>query len=171
MLGALTCGTYLLYWAFKTWRDLKQQAELVEDNEALSVFRNTNPALRTIGFLVPVVQIYLLAVLCLGLANLDPDESARSKQHPYIACGVVVGAIFMCLTFARLPGLWYLLSLLCAAPFAFPQHWLNRYWQSVEDPNLPVRHAFNVWEMVAIIVGSTLIGLDIAGLMIGVPQH
>jgi hypothetical protein len=175
VLGALTCAVpYVIYWSYKNWRDLKNEASQYPDmdgTEPLSVFARINPALRAAGLLVPILQIYLLAVLVLGIANLDPDKTSFASRRPLVACGVVMGSFLLLLNFAHLPGGFFLLSCLSPIPLAFAQHWLNRYWATVEPDGMCVRHAFSIWEMLAIIVGASVIGLATAGIMIGIHPH
>jgi len=191
ILGALTGSAYLVYWAYKTWKLLKNEAadpDKRNQYSALSLFTKINPGLRTVALLAPAligvipfvdkflktlvgdaIVIYVLATLMVGIASLVPDENSFARKHALIACGLVLGAGLLISGLAYLPGSLYLISLLSGAvPCAIMQHWLNKYWKSVEAEDVYVRYGFNGLEMVAIIIGASLIGLVAAGLMIGV---
>ena len=45
---------------------------------------------------------------------------------------------------------------------------INAYWKSVEPKYLHVRQAFTVKELVVIVLGSALLGLNAAALFIGI---
>jgi hypothetical protein len=171
VLGGLTCGLpYIIYWAYKTWRDLKNEALAapVSQTAPLSAFVKVNPLLQALGLLVPILNLYLLAQLVLGVANLDPKKDSVFSRKPLLTCLLVVGSFLMIPSLARLPGSFYMLSLLCPIPLALVQHCLNRYWRSVEPEDMSVRHAFSLGEMAAIILGAGLLGLVVAGQMMGV---
>ena len=55
------------------------------------------------------------------------------------------------------------LNNLAGIPLAIAQLWLNAYWRSVEPPAMTIRHAFTVKELLAIIVGASLLGLVATG--------
>ena len=189
VLMPLTFYMYIFFWAYKTWVELRREALLVlpqqplvdESSEvthakapsghALSLFRNINPILRTIGLFVPFLQIYILSILVLGIANLVPKEDSFPRKHPVISCGLVVGAFFGLASLSKLPQPYYMLALFAPLVLGFVQHWLNQYWVSVEPENTIVRHGFNGGEMFAIITGAIILGAASAGTMIGVRLH
>lgn len=136
--------------------------------ETLTLFSRISPFLRGIGVLIPVLNIYLLTTLTIGIANLVPDPESLPRKHPLLATGYVVGAYLLFVAMARLPGSYYFVSLLSLIPIAFAQHWLNQYWEQVEASDILVRHGFSLFEMLTIIIGASLLGLASAGLMIGI---
>lgn len=201
VLGIFTCGWYLPWWAYKTYRDLKREALEVhgpqlddaaraagivppvlaplpqrrpdvhsdaETRETLLTFARVNPWLRGLGMAVPYLDIFLLTTLCIGVCNLVPRENSFAHRKPLIATLLVVGCYLGLRILSRLPDGWFAISFLSMVPIAFLQHWLNEYWVSVERDSLLVRHGFNLWEMIVIIVGAGLLGLDAAGLMMGI---
>lgn len=201
VLGIFTCGWYLPWWAYKTYRDLQREAlevhgpqmddaareagiappELAplpqrrpdvhsdaETSEALLTFARVNPWLRALGIAVPVLDIYLLATLSISICNLSPRQSSFPHRKPLIATLLVVGAYLGLRALSRLPEGWFAISFLSLVPIAFLQHWLNEYWVSVERDSLLVRHGFNMWELIVIIIGAGLLGLGASGLMIGI---
>jgi len=136
--------------------------------DALTTFAKVNPVLRAFGLLVPILNIYLSTTLTLGIANLVPDQNSLARKKPMIATLLIVGTALFFLAFNRLDGWWIEFSLLAVIPFAVLQHWLNQYWKTVESDELLIRAGFNLWEMLLIIVGASLHGLVVTGLMIGV---
>lgn len=145
--------------------ELKMDPHL-KDN--LSAFGGLSPFLRGIGILIPLLNIYLLTTLILGITNLVPKEASFPRKHPLLATGCVLGAFLLFVAFSRLPAQMYFASLLGLIPIAFAQHWLNQYWAYVESPDVLVRHGFSLGEMVVIVVGACILGLATAGFMIGV---
>jgi hypothetical protein len=177
-IGALTMGAYCWYWFYKNWRDLKNQAaktavpdcpipEGDASPDAVLVFKDINPLLRLFGLLVPILNVYLYLTQILGIATLHPNPDSVPRKNPLLAAGIIVGSMFALLACAKLPGPLFLIYVLAPAPLAVVQHWLNEYWDTVEPPGLLFRHAFTWKEMLAIILGSSLLGLIVAGFMIG----
>jgi hypothetical protein len=192
VLGSLTAGIYILYWAYKTWSLLKKQAnnqsEPLDKTSPLSLFKNISPAWRTAALLSPLIiglipfvadflklliadaiVIYVAATLVIGITALHPGSNSFPRRQPLLATGLVVGSGLILAGLARGPGPFLLVSLMSgAAPCAIVQHWLNQYWKSVEDKDALVRQGFNAWELVAIIVGACFVGMIAAGMIIGV---
>lgn len=139
--------------------------------DALRIFGRMNPALRAVGAAVPVLNMYILTTLSLAICSLVPNSSAFPRRRPLAATVGILAAFLGLLSLSRLPVPWFIVSFLAIAPFALLQHWLNRYWTQVESPSLLVRHGFNLWEMLLIIAGAGLTGLNVAGHMIGVTPH
>jgi len=168
-LGMLTGMAYMAYWFYKNWRDLKRCANSADasDDAALLTFKDINPLLRAILLILPPVQIYLGLTYSIAIASLHPDPNSFPRKHPLLVSGLVVGSAMSILLLANLPGPWMLLYLLGSIPYAFVQHWLNAYWATVEPDEVLVRHAFSLGEMVAIILGASMLGLITAGFMIG----
>jgi hypothetical protein len=145
---------------------------IAEDTrETLRIFGRVNPGLRGIGTLVPFLNLYLMTTLTIGICSLVPDASSLPRRKPLLSTLLILGGVLAFLTTAHLPGLWFIVSFLSMIPIAVLQHWLNQYWARVESPSLLVRHGFNVWEMLVIILGAGLTGLVVAGDMIGVKPH
>ncbi|MBX9879185.1 MAG: DUF4234 domain-containing protein [Candidatus Obscuribacterales bacterium] len=169
VLSILTCGAYPIYWFFKNWRDLKAEAiNERQNNPSLEPFFDISPLLRTMGLFVPFLNIYFAVAQVKSIAELNPSEKSYSKQHPLIASGLVMGLLIGILFLQRLPGILYMLCFAAGVPLAFVQSWLNNYWRSVESPELIVRQTFTGKELIAVILGGLLIGLNLAGNMIGV---
>ncbi len=167
----VTSIAYLIYWSYKNWRDFSKQAALVSDaaqSEALKPFKDISPLLRSIGLFVPVLNLFLIVTQFLSIAQLVPDEKSLPRRSPLLAAGIIFGS-FISLTFLFcFPPPFFFLGLLSAIPFAFVQHWINQYWDSVEPSGRAMRHAFSVKELIVIIFGGMLQGLTVAGYMLGV---
>ena len=183
----VTSIAYLIYWSYKNWRDFSKQAALVSEAggnpdgngaarkltdgaqaEALKPFKDISPLLRSIGLFVPVLNLFLIVTQFLSIAQLVPDEKSLPRRSPLLAAGIIFGS-FISLTFLFcFPPPFFFLGLLSAIPFAFVQHWINQYWDSVEPPGRAMRHAFSVKELIVIIFGGMLQGLTVVGYMLGV---
>lgn len=151
-----------------------RRTDLVLDEhsrETLRIFGRVNPGLRGAGTLVPFLNLYLMTTLTIGICSLVPDSAAFPRRKPLLATLLVLGGLLALLTTSHLPGLWFMLSFLSMIPIGVMQHWLNRYWARVESQALLVRHGFNMWEMLTIIIGASVTGLVVAGTMIGVKPH
>ena len=157
----------------------------------LERFREISPPLRTVGLILPLINflfgivlpaglviglgvlfsagaVFLAATLIASIAAISPSHGSFPRCHPRLATAFVLIALIGAMALARLPDPFWLLSLAGSIPLAIVQSWLNSYWRSVEPPSLLVRHAFSGKELVTIIIGSLLLGLIIAGMMIGV---
>lgn len=167
VLSLLTCTAYCFYWFYKNWRDLSAEAaaQLREDSLKLAKFHNISPLLRAIGLVVPVWNIYLVLMQLKGIAELYPRAESFPRRRPLVAATLVLLGFIAVLGLGALPGVFYLLSLLAGFPLAIAQSWLNEFWRSVEPANRPVRFAFTVKELAALIVGSAWLGLIVVGMM------
>lgn len=168
----VTSIAYLIYWSYKNWRDFSKQAALFSGDaaqaEALKPFKDISPLLRSIGLFVPVLNLFLIVTQFLSIAQLVPDEKSLPRRSPLLAAAIIFGS-FISLTFMFcFPPPFFFLGLLSAIPFAFVQHWINQYWDSVEPSGRAMRHAFSVKELIVIIFGGMLQGLTVAGYMLGV---
>lgn len=157
-LCVLTCFAYCFYWFYKTWRDL---AACGESQPETAKYARISPLLRTIGLFVPVLHVVFAFNLFSGIANLYPKRTSAVSQHPKWSAAVLVMAMVGFIYMTKLPGAWYFLSLGACIPLAIAQSWLNAYWQSLEtkDEQYLIRQAFTGKELLAIILGSLLLGL------------
>lgn len=170
ILSIVTCFGYSFYWYYKTWRDLKSEAlsKRGQEKPELEQFADTSPMLRTLGLMVPLFNIYMALSLIKAIAELNPSENSYTKKHPLVSSGLVMGAIIALLCLYKLPGVLFMLSFTAAVPLSVVQLWLNKYWQSVESKDVLVRHAFTGKELIVVILGGLLLGLDCVGVMCGV---
>lgn len=163
VLNILTMSAYTIVWFWKTWRDLAQHANSIDmdvpADPVVLKLRNVSPFLRTLGALVPGLQIVLTSLLFTRIAQLNPDKTSFAYKHP-IAVGILMTIVLVgCLSLYRLPGPFMLLFLLGIAPFVLAQSWLNSFWKTKEPPNTLVRQAFTAGELASLILGAVLLGL------------
>ena len=190
VLGFFSFGLYLIYWFYKTWRDLRNQARDNDpENPVLKDYPGIRPWFRTLVFFIPVISIPLYLtpfaeaavkttqtvwVLVLGLivanlfkdiASLIPDESSWARINSVRASFVLSISIAMCLVFCTLDNICYLLYLLVVIPIGIVQHWLNQYYEASEKEVLALRYAFTPIETIVIILGALWMGLVILGFL------
>jgi hypothetical protein len=163
VLNVLTLSAYMLVWFWKTWRDLADHANAIDmdvpSNPALLKLRNISPVLRTLGGLVPILQLFLTSVLFTRIAALYPEPDSIAHKNPIASGMIMTLLVFGCLSLYRLPGPFMFLFLLYVAPFVVAQKWLNAYWRSQEPPNAILRQAFTAGELTGLILGAVLLGL------------
>ncbi|MBS1953499.1 MAG: DUF4234 domain-containing protein [Cyanobacteria bacterium SZAS-4] len=163
VLNILTMSAYTIVWFWKTWRDLAQHANSIDmdvpADPVVLKLRNISPFLRTLGALIPGLQIVLTSLLFTRIAQLYPEKTSFAYKHPITVGILLTIALFGCLSLYRLPGPFMLLFLLCSAPFVLAQSWLNAYWKTQEPPNTLVRQAFTAGELASLILGAVLLGL------------
>jgi len=170
VLNALTLSTYTIIWFWKTWRDLAEHANSIDldapADPAILKLRNASPTLRTLGALVPVLQLYLTSMLFTRAAELYPRKNSIVHKFP-IATGMLMTLVmFACFWLYKLPGAFMLLFLLYIGPFVLAQSWLNAYWKTQEPPDTLVRQAFSASELACLILGAVLLGLIVTGFAI-----
>lgn len=171
VLNVFTMFTYSIVWFYKTWKDLAVHAQAVDRikvpaDPALKHFQKVSPTLRAIGALVPVLQLYLTSLLFFRVAQLYPDKNSLVHKRA-LPLGILLTAAMVSLLYlSQLPDGFRLLYLLAAAPLILVQHWVNAYWRTQEPPDAIVRHAFSTGELVSLILGAILLGLNVTGLAV-----
>ena len=171
VLNMFTGLAYSLFWFYKAWRDLSAHAaekfqaaeNLVGTDFELRHFKDISPLLRTIGMVVPVLQLYLFFMLVFNLAKLHPRQTSLPRRHPVISASVLSLSFCGSIMLANLPGAWYLLYVLAAIPLAVAQLWLKSYWHTEEPDGLMVRQAFSTSELLLLILGAIVVGLVVTG--------
>jgi hypothetical protein len=163
VLNILTMSAYTIIWFWKTWRDLAEHANSIDmdapADPVVMKLRNVSPALRTLGALIPVLQLFLTSLLFTRVAQLYPRKTSVVHKYP-AAIGILMTLVmFGCFSLYKLPGAFMLLFLLYVAPFVLAQSWLNAYWKTQEPPNTLVRQAFSSGELASLILGAVLLGL------------
>jgi hypothetical protein len=169
----------------------RQDAQPSYTRAELERFRDISPPLRALGLILPLINflfgialpaglviglglvfsagaLFLAATLIDGIAAINPSPTSFPRRHPHLATASILMALVASMSLSKLPDPFWLLSLAGSIPLAITQSWLNSYWLSVEPPSSMVRHAFSGKELIAIIIGSLLLGLILAGMMIGV---
>lgn len=181
VLTLLTAGIYLPFWLYKNCRDLSKRASeptddspdslkplTINEADALRYIKRCWPLVLAVGALLPFVGAFVLAFFFRTIAQIFPDTESPLRKH-----SLTTGVFLMLLTYAasaaaRLPDAFYLLYLTIVFPIAVAQHWLNRYWQSVEPQDILVRHSFSTGELVLLIFGIMLTGMLILHFFFGV---
>jgi len=175
----LTSFTFLLYslvWFCKNWKQLRnfareregEQQVWPEAQAVLERLKTCNPYLFTLLLPIPLVNMVISTRFFADIVRISPGSPESIKQHP-IAFGIFITAVMSALVlgFKSLPGLFFLLFLTASLPLALVQHMLNQFWKLVEPPDLIVRQAFSVTELVTLIIGSLWLGLVVVGYMTG----
>jgi len=138
-LWVLTLGAYSFYWFYRNWRDL---AEITNDE--------IHPGLRTLGLVVPFLNIYLAYQHFRVVGELTAADGDRLGYDP----GVLTALFFSLVAIGNLFALWPI-SLLAALVTVPVQSALNRFWARRED-GLPVRESFEMYEVAIMIAGLVL---------------
>lgn len=185
VLNVITMTAYSLVWFYKNWRDLALEAqrvslqleggggaapELVTASESQRIiikYNNINPLLRTFGLILPGLQIYLAMDLFKDIARLLPNEESPVRRKPLLSSTILMTVTVVLFSLSCLPGPLFLLFLTAGFPISVAQSWLNEYWLSVEPKGKIVRQAFSIGEIIAIILGGSLLGLVVTGFSIG----
>ncbi len=170
VLNVLTMSAYTVVWFWKTWKDLAQHAEKIDldapADPALLKFRKVSPLLRTLGALIPGLQLYLTSLLFTRVAELYPRKNSIVRKQPVLIGVLMTVYMFVVFHLYRLPGPFMLCFLLYVAPFVLAQSWLNAYWKTQEAPEAILRQAFSAGELASLILGAVLLGLIVTGFAI-----
>ncbi|MBI2809514.1 MAG: hypothetical protein HYX67_01600 [Candidatus Melainabacteria bacterium] len=89
VLNILTMSAYTIIWFWKTWRDLAEHANSIDmdvpADPVVMKLRNVSPVLRTLGALVPVLQLFLMPgpFMLLFLLAVAPFVLAQSWLNAY----------------------------------------------------------------------------------------
>lgn len=171
VLNVFTMFTYSIVWFYKTWKDLAVHAQAVDRikvpaDPALKHFQKISPTLLTIGALVPILQLFLTSMLFYRIAQLYPVKDSPVHKRALLMAIVLTAAMVGLLCLSSLPEGFRLLYLFAAVPLIVVQHWVNAYWRTQEPPEAIVRHAFSTGELVSLILGAVLLGLNVTGLVV-----
>jgi len=169
VLFTFTMSAYGIVWFYKNWRDLSAQAapmaSLNIGDDTVQYFTKGNSLARAAGTLIPLLQLYLTTTFFSATASLNADNSPVRKNAWLVGALMTAAMVgFFCL--AKLPGAWRLLYLLAVIPLLVAQRWINSYWHSQEPTGTIVRQAFSTGELVALILGAVLFGLNVTQAMV-----
>ncbi len=146
LLTVATFGAYLIYWFYRTWRQLE------ETNEG-----KLRPALRAIGTVVPLLNIYMVTNQWKRISELDDGEnktffSVAWSVFGYLLVTYLYAAYFVLISVAVVNGLQptgaELISLtfldlialsLIGLMVAVPQRALNAYYSRADHATPPTR--------------------------------
>ena len=157
ILWVLTLELYAFYWFYRNWRDL---AEYSGDE--------VNPALRTLGLVVPFLNVYLIYELFRRISELSgPDEDSPAFDPITITAAFfgihALGSVMRFSSVDLLASLALPVSMIAALVSIPVQVTLNRFWAG-REPGWPVRDRFQWYELMLMAAG---IVLTLAGLSAG----
>lgn len=134
-LWVLTLGAYHLYWFYRNWRDLAELSGAP-----------IRPGWRTVGLIVPIVNILLVHNLFKTIGLLADEDGEDPGYSPRF----LTAAYFVLIALANLLQL-PVLSLLTVVVVLPVQNALNRAWAR-REPGLPIREEFAGYELLIIAV-------------------
>lgn len=145
VLAVCTSGLYLLYWFYKSWRQMPDQGS-----------RGINAALATIFY--PLTAYFLFK---------DVERfSARSGGPPRVGAGPLAVCLFLVTAADRLPDLYSLISLLAFLPLlpvAQLVNRLNAQLRPLADPNI----RFSAANIVGAAIGGLILLAAVVGMTWG----
>lgn len=190
-LSILTMSVYPVVWFYKTLKDLSAEAEYIQekalpedepfsdssadkDPSTYSISQlyeikklyQISPLLRTIGLLVPVLDLYLLFNLFKSIIVLQPANNSFAQKHSIftsIFLALITRALTLCVI---LKGAFYMLCFLNVLPLLYIQHLLNNFWKLHEREKLEIRYHFSAPEFISMVIGSVIIGLILMGFFV-----
>jgi len=187
VLSVFTFGAYNMYWLYRNLRTLRDQAEALQNQVALSkdnaaqiepdlkqlarleaagtlpaylAFAQVRPVLTTALFAVPFVNLLVLLGFANAAAALWPERKSFIRHNSKLTA-FLIALLFGTLTLlVRLPEPYWLFYLSSSVPLFIVQTWINRHWKLVYgDEKHLARQAFSPLELVAIVAGASLLGL------------
>jgi hypothetical protein len=172
VLTILTAGWYLPFWVYKNCRDLSRRASAVtepdelpckdlsiHEADALRYIKRCWPMVLAIGAFLPFIGAFVTIFICRTIARLYPSSQSLIRKHALTAAIALMLLLYLASAMIKLPGAFSLLYLTAVLPVALVQHWLNRYWRSVEPDGLLVRQSFSATELLLLIFGIALTGM------------
>jgi uncharacterized BrkB/YihY/UPF0761 family membrane protein len=175
VLNVLTVCLYLPVWFYITAHQLARrydgaenpghepltQLTLTEKN-SLELTKRIPPLMWALGMPIPFINIILGIFFFKMIAELYPERSSFISRQPLLIGSAVTVSMIALMCLGKLPNNYYLLYVTACLPAAISQHWLNKYWHSVEPEGLLVRQSFATGELVMLILGIGLLGLILA---------
>ncbi len=147
LLYITTCGLYFFYWFYQTNKQLYGHQHI-----------NNKPLLRTLGLIVPLLNIYLLWVLFRDIEKFMFKATLNTFKHP----AWLTVAFILCSALYRLPALFSFIGFSSILPILYTQSTLNTYWQK-EQPTLAEKTKLTWQEILICVLGSILLILAIVG--------
>lgn len=160
ILSVFTFTAYIPFWLLKTLKALRK-------NEALEsiILKKIPSAILFILMFFPVLNLPILASIYYDTIKLTPKDLPYKHQPGPLA--LMMALLTTCLWFlGKLDVPMFLLFNLSVLPLALTQHWLNAYWDTVEDESFTYRQAFSVIELLVLIFGGLAFGLVVFNPMI-----
>jgi hypothetical protein len=157
VLLILTGSLYQLYWFYRNWRDFKAYKNL-----------DIYVGLRTLGLFIPLVNLYLIGTQFRDMRNYEVEAGIKPfSLYGVIILWVVLSVLSVRLSFYANPftGVASLILAFCLViPFYMVQKSLNEYWMKEQD-DLPLRKGISGGEILVLIVGLILLGLELLGIV------
>lgn len=190
VLSVFTFSIYNLFWLFINLNRLKGLAvELSQAREndaphvetartalrlkeagtldSLLSFANVPVAVYTVLFAIPVVNLIALMSCAARFVRLIPGGQTSKLAGQATLVGFFLALSYGALSLLyKLPSGFFLLYLSNCLPLILMQTWINRHWKVVEANKCLTRQAFTPIELVAIIIGASLLGLIVVNLEI-----
>jgi hypothetical protein len=167
VLSLMTGGLYHLYWFYRNWCDLREQAGV-----------RTRAGWRAAGMLVPVLNFFLALRQFREVKQMASAQAVSGRASPgWLAFGygfLSLAEFGMSIWPVELSRPGTVLAYTCAAyAITLPatlllvpvQRTLNGYWAAVE-PGLPVRIRLSGRELLVLVAGAALMALVLAGLFL-----
>ena len=149
-LTVLSFGLYEVYWFYRNWKALAEHTGL-----------KINPVWRTLGLLVPFVNVFMVYHQ-FRMVWLLAESPART---PVYSPGIMTLAYFALVGVSNAVGPIWPLAALTVLPIIPVQFELNRYWAG-EQPGLPLRRVLYPLE-VAVLAGGALAFFALAARLLG----
>lgn len=140
LLSILTLSLYNFYWFYRNWENMKTHND-----------KDISPILRTIGLIIPIINIFLIYGQFRDIKNYVEESGVETFSSPGL---ITIGYIFFNLL-SELPGIFWLLAFGYLWPMVIVQRTLNNYWEK-ELPGIPTRENFSGIEIVAMIIGALI---------------
>ncbi|MBX9692411.1 MAG: hypothetical protein K2Z81_08510 [Cyanobacteria bacterium] len=182
VLTALTFTTYIIYWLYKTARDLRHYSQFrLEKSQSalpeLNKYERIPAPFWGIAAPVPFLNLAALAVVFRDIAQLSHEigsnpadvaaDATTGRHNPIFSALVLTISVFAIWVTGRVDNPLFLLFTLAGIPVSIAQHWLNRMWRAVEiaehEEDRLVRHAFSPFEIIAILIGAMALALVVIG--------
>lgn len=140
ILSIVTFNLYTFYWYYKTWKKLAAHHLL-----------HISPGWRTVGLLVPLLNIYLIYSLMRDVRDYGDLDNIAMGYSP----GLLLLAFMLASVLGGLPMPYGILGLTSCFPFAIVQSGLNAYWKE-HQPEHIMRLDFSAGEKTVIIIGGAV---------------
>ncbi len=137
ILYICTFGLYIFYWFYKNCKLIR-----LESGEDIK------PGLRTLGLIVPILNIFLIYNVFKRIYFMAKQENCEVLYTP----GWMTFAYIGCNLLSRLPGVLFLLGLLSLLPLIEVQKWSNSYWHK-KQPDLEEKKKFVPEEIIVLVLG------------------
>ncbi len=151
LLYITTLGLYFFYWFYQT-------------NKLLYGCDKTDnrPLFRTLGLLVPILNIYLVWKLLTDIQKTTQQAGVKNFKYPgLLTLFFIIGS-----SLYRLPGLFSFSGFVSVIPVLFAQQTLNVYWRK-EQPHLVEKTRLSWQERCICLLGLLILVIAVIGIGLG----